>query len=146
MTAAATAIKAVDRTTKTQVARALRGVGPEIWNGTAVSRLTRTAMDRAVFNGTRFKASSSSLTLEAATAPTIPVDPRAVEFGDPSKTFTTYKRQGHSVTRRTQEQLPGPIRKGRVVHPAFKAAIPRVMSLYVQTVVRSIQEALEGKK
>lgn len=146
VTVAATALKAVDRVTKNQVGRALRSAGPDIWNQSVVSRFTRTRMDSAVFRGTRVRASSTSIQLEAGTNPSIAADiAAAVEFGDPAKTYTTYKRQGHTVRRRTQEQLPGPIRKGRVVHPAFKVSIPRIASLYLATVVKTIHDAWEGK-
>ncbi|WP_036967829.1 hypothetical protein [Promicromonospora kroppenstedtii] len=151
VTAAATALKAVDRTVKNQTARNLRSALPGIWTQDAIIGQTRTRMDRAVFNGVRVGASSSRITLQAGTSPLIRDDiASALEFGDPAKGYTTYteRRRGQSVhvRRRTQNQLPGPVRKGRVVHPALSAAMPRLVSLYVQTVVRTIYEAWEGKR
>ncbi len=150
VTAAATALKAVDRTVKNQTARNLRDVVPRIWTQDTITGQTRTRLDRAVFRGVRIGATSTRITLQAGTSPMIPADiSSAVEFGDPNKTFETYteRRRGQSVRvrRRTQNQLPGPIRKGRVVHPAFRSVMPRIVALYVQTVVRTIHEAWEGK-
>lgn len=146
VTAAATAMKAVDRDVRTQVNRNIRGAMGDIWSQSVVDRFTRTRVDRAVFQGTGVRVSNSRVSLLAATRPRITADiSRATEFGDPSKTYETYSRQGHQVRRRTQNQLPGPNRRGRVVHPAFKLSIPRVASLYVQTVVRTIYDAWEGK-
>lgn len=150
VTAAATALKAVDRSVKNQTARNLRSTVPKIWTQDSITRQTRTRMDRAVFNGVKVSASSSRITLQAGTSPLIPADiTSAVEFGDPNKGYTTYteRRRGKSVRvrRRTQQQLPGPIRAGRVAHPALRVAMPRLLSLYVQTVVRTIHEAWEGK-
>jgi hypothetical protein len=144
VTAAATALKAVDREVRTQVNRNLRSAAGDIWNQSEVDRLTRTRMDKAVFRGTSVRARANGVSLLAATRPGIPgLDPAAVEFGDPNKTYETYSRKGGKVRRRTQQQLPGPVRKGRVVHQGFKRAIPRVVSLYVQTVVRTIYDAWE---
>lgn len=150
VTAAATALKAVDRKVKNQTAQNLRSTVPNIWTQATITGQTRTRMDRAVFNGVKVTASSSRITLEAGTAPMIPADiASAVEFGDPNKTFTTYteRRNGKPVRvrRRTQNQLPSPIRAGRIAHPALRKVMPRLLSLYVQTVVRTIHEAWEGK-
>lgn len=150
VTAAATALKAVDRKVKNQTAANLRRLVPSIWSQDTITGQTRTRMDRAGFNGVRVGAASSRITLQAGTSPMIPADiSAALEFGDPNKTFETYteRRNGKSVRvrRRTQNQLPGPIRKGRVVHVAFRNVMPRIITLYVQTVVRTIHEAWEGK-
>jgi hypothetical protein len=146
-TAAAAALKAVDRQTRTQTGRALRSAVPSIWTEQLIQGMTRTRMDRAAFAGVRVRATGSGkITLEAGTRPRIPADiTHAYEFGDPRKTYETYRRKGRQVRRRTQQQLPGPIRKGRVAYPALAKVMPRIVSLYVQTVVRTIHESWGGK-
>ena len=146
-TAAAVALKAVDRQTRTQTGRALRSAVPSIWTEQLVQGATRTRTDRAAFAGVRVRATGSGrITLEAGTRPRTEGDiTHAVEFGDPRKTYNTYSRKGHRVRRRTQEQLPGPIRKGRVAYPSLAKVMPRIVSLYVQTVVRTIHESWGGK-
>ncbi len=151
--AAALALRTVDRDVKTQTTRALRAALPDIWSPANVARHARTRADRAVFNGTSVAASATRITLGAGAAPTIApgVDlARAYEFGDPRKTVETYQRRSrkggsHRVRRHTQNQLPPPVRRGRVVHPAAAEAVPRVVSLYVQTVIRTIYDALGGR-
>jgi hypothetical protein len=74
----------------------------------------------------------------------------AVEFGG-TKKMTTFQRKSpkgkrHSVTRNTHAQLPPFRAKGRVFYPAAEEMIPRIASLWVQTTVRTISEAFEGKQ
>lgn len=70
------------------------------------------------------------------------------EFGGFSTAFTTYKRRSpnggqHEVTRRTRLGLPRRSSSGRVVYPAAAEVAPRMASLWVQTFVRTVYEALE---
>jgi hypothetical protein len=51
----------------------------------------------------------------------------------------------YTSTRHTTRQLEPNKRAGRVVYPAAAEIIPRILAMYVQTFVRSIHEALEGK-
>ena len=71
-------------------------------------------------------------------------------FGADQDTVTTYERRGskggqHRVTRHTSRGLPPRRRKGRVVFPAAAEMGRRLASLFVQTIVRGIYEASEGK-
>jgi hypothetical protein len=151
--AAAVALGAVDRTVKAQTTRALTAALSSVWSEPAVLARARTPMDRAALAGVRAKATATSVRLTAGTTPTIAKGTniqQAIEFGDPSKTFETYTRKSrrggtHQVRRRTQQQLPAPIRRGRVIHPAVAEAIPRLLSLFTQTVIRSVHEAFEGR-
>ena len=49
------------------------------------------------------------------------------------------------VTRRTMRGMPAPRRQGRVVYPAWADTGPRLVSLWVQTIVRTIHNAVEGR-
>jgi hypothetical protein len=74
----------------------------------------------------------------------------AVEFGaDRNKkvTYSARSRKGktYQVTRRTRSQFRSPQRGGYVVYPTAKALIPRFASLWVQTVVRTFHDGIEGK-
>ncbi len=57
------------------------------------------------------------------------------------RTNTTFE-----VNRRTSEQLKPYKKSGYVFYPAVKSFVPRVASLWAQTTVRVLAEALEGKK
>lgn len=74
----------------------------------------------------------------------------AYEFGTPNRQeVNTYDRRNkktggtHKVTRHTSRQLPYVERKGRVIYPAFAMFAPRMVSLWVQMVVRKTHEAFE---
>jgi hypothetical protein len=74
----------------------------------------------------------------------------AAEFGSTPNNYTKYYRQSpngkrHTVTRRTRRGLPQHRRDGYVVIPASKAAISRIQSLTIQTVVRKIHDAAESR-
>lgn len=71
-----------------------------------------------------------------------------IEFGANRDEVETYSRRSskggsHKVTRHTARQMPPRYRKGRIIYPAFAAFAPRAVSLWVQTVVRTIMDAYE---
>lgn len=74
---------------------------------------------------------------------------RAYEFGAVNRNAVrSYDRKSknggtHKVTRHTQRQLPAATRQGRVIYPAFADFAPRMVSLWVQIVVRKTHEAFE---
>lgn len=73
---------------------------------------------------------------------------RETEFGAYREELNTYTRRGvrgraHQVRRRTQRQFFHYTRKGHVVYPTLTDMIPRVAALWVQTVHRTVHEAIE---
>jgi hypothetical protein len=77
---------------------------------------------------------------------------RAVEFGaskDHRATYTATSTRGRRFTvtnRHTARQLPRRNPKGHTFYPAVAQIVPRIASLWVQTVVRTLAEAFEGKQ
>lgn len=74
----------------------------------------------------------------------------AAEFGSTPNNYTKYYRTSpngkrHTITRRTRRGLPTHRRDGYVVIPASKAAVSRIQSLTIQTVVHKIHEAAESR-
>jgi hypothetical protein len=67
-----------------------------------------------------------------------------VEFGAAHRKVT-YTRKGHRVTRNTTAQFKPRNRSGYVFYPAAKEMIPRLASLWVQTVVKTFADIFEGK-
>lgn len=71
------------------------------------------------------------------------------EFGasntERTSTYSRRSRNGgsHTVTRRTRRGLPARNPRGRVIYPAFAEIAPRMVSLWVQLIVRKYHEALE---
>ena len=74
------------------------------------------------------------------------VDYAAVEFGANRAKKSTYTRKGHRVTRRTAVQLRPRNRDGYVFYPAARVMIPRLASLWVQTIVKGIGNIFDGKE
>jgi hypothetical protein len=73
-----------------------------------------------------------------------------VEFGAGQKKSTYWRRNRggggrHPVTRNTHAQFRGPRRKGYVFYPAAEEMIPRLASLWVQTVVKMTGDMFRGK-
>ena len=74
--------------------------------------------------------------------------PRETEFGAQREAWETYTRKSrkggtHNVTRRTQRQFPAVRRKGYVFGPTARNMIPRIASLWVQTIYRTVHEVIE---
>lgn len=141
---------------KRQINEATRTEANPIWQDEVASRL-RSPMDRKVLGaGVQVKAGNPVVMRAATSTRAIggrlrpASDYPGWEFGANRNKVTTYKRKSkrggtHKVTRHTARQMPARNRKGRAIYPAFTAAAPRLGSLWVQTVVRCIQEAAEGK-
>lgn len=72
-----------------------------------------------------------------------------VEFGAAigQSSVTQRSRRGrtYSYKRTTGRQFKRPNKSGYVVYPAAKNIIPRLASLWVQTMVRAFHEAAEGR-
>ena len=70
----------------------------------------------------------------------------AAEFGmGPGKEITTHSRKGTTYTRRAGTAFPAPRRGGYVVYPAAARSIVRFASLWIQTAVRTLLDAFDGK-
>lgn len=67
-----------------------------------------------------------------------------VEFGAAPRK-QTYTRKGHKVKRNTTAQFRRPNRNGYVFYPAASRMIPRLASLWVQTVVKTYGDIFDGK-
>jgi hypothetical protein len=69
---------------------------------------------------------------------------KGTEFGaDHNFTRTVTNRKGTSFKRHTKRQFNLPRARGYVVYPAALLVIPRLVSLWVQTTVRTIHEQFE---
>lgn len=147
------ALKAVDKPIRSEISKQTRGTMNPVWRDAVASR-ARTRMDAATFgkgariaagNPARAMAATSRRALSGGFTPDR--DGRALEFGADRNAETTYRRRTkngtHTVTRHTRRGLPPRNRKGRVVFPAFAEVAPRLVSMWVQIVVRNIHESLE---
>lgn len=150
-------LRNLDRDTKRHTRQSLKGMVLEAWQAALRSRAT-TALESRVLAATgrarvsdqnvRLTSASLSRSLSGGLKPSESYGP--VEFGAPPRPGATERvtnRQGTTFTRQRDPNKPfkAPNRRGYVVYPSAAEIIPRVMSMYVQTFVRAIYEALEGK-
>lgn len=91
----------------------------------------------------RVQAASKGRRLSGGLQPKVDYPP--VEFGAKQRK-TTYTRKGHRVTRNTTAQFKGRRPSGYVFFPAAREMVPRLASLWVQTVVKVYADIFEGRK
>lgn len=155
--AASLALRAADKDLRKRISTQVRTQGNAIWKPAVENRLIST-VDRAVLGkGTRVNsgarptlvAGSSSKSLSGGLVPQ--KEWQSFEFGSNATTRTRYYRKNpggsgrHVVTRNAQKQLPRQYAKGRALYKAAGEVGPRFFSLWAQTAVRTMAEALEGR-
>lgn len=152
------AMKAADRDLRRDINTATRQTMNPVWRDAVASR-AGTRFERAMLNnGVRIAAGNPPVAKAAQSRrglrPSRRLRPAEsfplAEFGttkqDSTSTYTRRSKNGgtHRVTRRTRRGLPARNPRGRVVYPAFAEVAPRVVSLWVQLVVRKYHEASEA--
>lgn len=156
--AAVLALKQVDRDLKRDVNKRMRDTMNPVWKG-ALGDHVSWAPEQALLKGARIAAGNPP-TMYAANAKRpwrsgstlVPRDHwHALEYGSSSQAFTTYQRRSprgtvHQVTRRTKAHLKPRRRAGYVIGPSVAETLPRLASLFVQSVVRSVLDALEERR
>lgn len=150
-------IRELPTETRKQVRVATKASALPIWRESVAVHVTSRADGIAFAKTARVAVSDRGVSLQAARIGkplSGGLNPRtnwqALEFGgDPAKRrpVETASRKGtrYTVTRHTQRQLRPRRKTGYVVFPAVSEAIPRVMSLWLQTIARAGHEALKGK-
>jgi hypothetical protein len=149
-------LKTTDRETRKQIRQATKTDALPIWSESVLAHV-ETRLEARVLGATaRVKASDQNVTLTAATVGrklSGGLDPKidwhVVEFGADRDSVTGYEATSprgtrFPVKRHTRRQLRPRNPKGYVVYPAAAEAIPRIASLWVQTVVRTLHEIVEG--
>lgn len=146
------AIKTLDRDLRKQLRAGVRKVAAVEWEA-ALARNASTALERAVLVDTaRVSVSDQNVRVRSAGARRRatsggmrPVEyGRAVEFGADRGKVTTYQRKGARVERHTARQMRPRSRSGYVFFPTAAEMVPRLLAMWVQTTVRTINEALEA--
>lgn len=157
--AAVLALKAANRDLKSRINKATRETLAPVWKEEVESQLMgRDSMTNrmlrtyrvATGNPPRALAAQSSRPIGKRKALVPSRDFAHWEFGGDRNKVTTYDRKSrkggtHQVTRHTARQLPARVRAGRVAYPAFAESAPRMVSLWVQLIVKTYSDAAEGK-
>lgn len=151
-------MRTVDRTIQRMVRQQIKlTAGPEWKKGLAERADTRlqhrVLVDTAVVtpsnNNLRVQSANKGRPLSGGFAPK--EDWHSVEFGVDRNKQITYTRRNvkgkvHRVTRRVGNALPARKAGGYVFYPTAADMVPRFGRLVVQTTVRTIATALEGKQ
>lgn len=155
--AAVLAMKLANRDLKKKINTATKTTMGPVWTS-EVTRRADTEMERRVIaKGARIKPGNPPVAVAATSTRKlsggfVPADLwPTVEFGttrrDQYKKYQGRSRKGkpYPVTRRTSRQLP-PRSRARVAYAALREVAPRVVSLWVQIIVKTYAEALDGKR
>jgi len=155
--AAVLGLRRANKTMQAEVRKQTREKLLPEWQQAVRERADTRLEQRVLADTARVKMSNQNVRLSSATVGrklsgglNPKVQAAAVAFGADRAQKTTYEarsRKGKTfkVTRRTRAQLRPVRRDGYAVYPAAKAMIPRFASLWVQTVVRSFHDGIEGK-
>jgi hypothetical protein len=155
--AVAGAMRVLDRETKKAIRKQTKDMIAPEWQRAVAENVTTRLEARVLERTARVRVSDQNVTLSSASVGRSlsgglkPSESfAAVEFGadDEKVTYTATSRRGRSfqVTRNTRGQLRNRNRKGYVVYPAAADIIPRLASLWVQTVMRGTYDALEARR
>lgn len=151
------ALKGMDKETAKHVRRETKNMIQPAWQKGLAERAATRLEHRTLVSTARVAVSNQNVTLKSATVGRTlagGLQPKqswhAVEFGGDRAATRTYQarsRKGKTftVTRRTMAQLRPRNRKGYVVYPTAAEIIPRLASLWVQTVIRSFYDTIERK-
>ena len=152
------AVRSLDKTLQKIIRRETKRIAAPEWSKALAERADSRLEHRALVDTSVVTVSNQNIKVRSASKGR-PLsggfDPKvhhyAAEFGvDKSKpaTFTRRGKRGgtHKVTRKPAANLKPRNKRGYVFYPAAREMIPRLAALWVQTTVRTIANALEGKQ
>ncbi|WP_448072329.1 hypothetical protein [Georgenia yuyongxinii] len=155
-------MKAADRDLKRDINKATRDTMNPVWRSMITANLggTNVMTSNILGSGVRIKAGNPPQAMAAQSKRALGRGKRITpqddygpwEFGVPNRNeYTRYERKNrksggyHVVKRRTMKHLPRRYPEGRVVYPAFAEIAPRMVSLWVQIIMKKYFDAAEGK-
>lgn len=156
--AAVLALKRVDKDLRRDINARVRDTIKPVWERSLAQRV-KWAPEQVILKGARVAAGNPPALVAAASTrrwrPGSSLVPRddwhALEYGASNRgAFVSYERRSpnggtHTVRRRTKAHLMPRRRNGYVIGPAVADIAPRVAALFVQSVVRSVMDALEKR-
>jgi len=152
------AVRSLDKTIQKMLRRETKRIAAPEWSKALAERADtrlehRVLVDTSVVTvsnqNVRVQSASKGRPLSGGLSPK--ADYPAIEFGADKARKTTYTRRSpkgktHKVTRRAATGMKPRNGNGYVFYPAAVEMIPRMARLWVQTTVRTIASALEGKQ
>lgn len=153
--AAVLAFKAADRDLKNRLNRATRETMNPVWRSMVELNATTRMETRVIARGARILAGNPPTAVAATSSRPlsgglVPGDQWApVEFGAAPRKRTYQRRspkgRTNSVTRTINTGFRGRRTSGYVAMEAFREIGPRMVSLWVQLIVKTYHDAAEGK-
>jgi hypothetical protein len=152
------ALRSIDKTLQAQVRKYTKMHAEPEWRKALAERADTRLEHRVIVDTSVVSVSNQNVRIQSASKGrplTGGLNPKTtyapVEFGGKKGAKSTYRRKSrkggtHSVTRDTRAQLKPFRRGGYVFWPAAKEMVPRLAALWVQTAVKTIGNALEGKR
>lgn len=152
-------LRALPRTTRNSINRATTATLGPLWKALVTQHATKRMDALVLVPGTRVKGGNPPVLLAAQSRRGIGKARRLVprdnyatfEFGvpDPGR-LSVYQRRSknggtHKVVRHASTGLRPRNQSGYVVYPALAEFVPRAVSLWVQTFMRGVYDAFEGK-
>lgn len=151
------AMKGLDRDLKRDINKGTRETMNPVWKAVVSAHATSHFDTKMLTVGVRIAAGNPPRAVAAASRRAIGKGKRITpgedyhlaEFGSPNREkYSRYERRSknggtHTVSRRAARGVPRFDRRGRVVYPAFAELAPRMVSLWVQTVVLKTYETFE---
>lgn len=114
----------------------------------ALAQRAQTRLDHAVLvRSARVTVRNTNVVLRSGAVGKMKKLTGPVEFGGDQNKVKSYtgrspKGKRYTIKRHTARQMPKRYRDGRVVYPTAKEMIPRLASLWVQTVIKTFYESL----
>ncbi|KQQ22875.1 hypothetical protein ASF48_06985 [Rathayibacter sp. Leaf299] len=155
--AALLGVRGAEKAVQANIRKATKAIGMPEWKKAVAEQAETRLEHRVLVDTARLSVSNQNVRLSSASvgrALSGGLKPSesyaAVEFGANRQAKNTYtatssKGKTYSVTRRTRAQLRPQRRKGYAVYPAAQRMIPRFAALWVQVVVKTFHDAIEGK-
>ncbi|WP_156122569.1 hypothetical protein [Microbacterium hominis] len=151
------AIRSVDKSIQKQIRQNTQRVAAPEWKKALAERANsrlehRVLVDTAVTSvsnqNLRMQSAGKGKPLRGGLNPKTQYAPVEFGYNAKGKSYMRRSKKGgkHPVTRVMGTQFKPARRKGYVFYPAAENMVPRMASLFVQTTVRTIAEALEGKE
>lgn len=151
------AVRVAPKEFQAQIRMQTKVLGTPEWKSELAQQAATRLEHRVIVGTARVNASNQNVELAAAGAGSLRrgvknADMAApVEFGanrNKTQTYSATSRKGERYTvhnRHTSNQLRWRKRTGYVFYPAAARFVPRIASLWAQTVVRTIADAFEGR-
>lgn len=147
------AVRSVPADVRKQINQHTRRAAEPIWQGEVRERAATRVQQRVLVSTARVGVTDRNVALRSATVGSVrrgvPASrlASAAEFGmNPGKVITSKLKTGKPYKRRAGAAFPPTRRGGYVIYPAVSDAIPRIASLWVQTAVRTILDAFDGRR